>query len=766
MVRRRMLNPRTSGRFRSARLFRPASLALLGPSTPTGTRVLANLSASGFAGRLDLADPTSDDIARLPSAPDVALIAVPATAELLSALGALGTVAAVAYDDSPGLLDHARAAGVRVLGPGSFGIAVPALRLDATTSHLPPRPGRLALVSQSASLCRAVIDWAEPSGIGFSVIAGMGGNADIGFGLVLDWLSRDAGTGAILLDIRGLHDRRAFLSAARAAARLRPVVALHSGSRLHDPTGRADAVLKAALTRAGVLKVDSFADLLGAAETLSAARPARSGRLAIVTNAIGPGQMAADATLSCGLALFEPGPGHRAALRLGPASPAEDGLVHMPPDQPTRLAETASMLSAVPEVGGVVVVIAPTGPADEAGIAALAAAQATMRLPLLVSVLGETTGALHRHRLADAGVPAFASPEQAVRAFLHLDRQRRARLSARELPDSAVLDAALDLPRIQAVITSAYAEGRAWLSETERDELLDAAQLRGEPAWRIRVADDPLFGPAIAFGDPELAWDVAFDLPPLNLALARAMAARTRRATPGAIAALVRVSQLFVDAPELGMLDLTSPSAIGLRPCGQTGKLAIAPYPAELVHEWQSRRERLLIRPIRPEDADAHRALFDRLSPEDVRYRFFSALRELSLEQVARMTDVDYDREMAFVAIAADGRTVGVCRLVREPYTTQAEFAIVVERAWKGHGLGRHLMERMLEWGRSRGVTHVSGQVLTDNAAMLAFVRGLGFKINHSSDEPEVIEAALALTPDDPGRVLTERSPASIRLRD
>ena len=125
-------------------------------------------------------------------------------------------------------------------------------------------------------MCRAVLDWAQPNGVGFSHIVGVGGNADIGFAIVLDWLSRDPGTGAILLDIRRLKNRRAFVSAARAAARLRPVVAMRPGTLLDDPGGAAEMAFEAALRRAGVLCVTQLEDLLAAAETLSRARPARS----------------------------------------------------------------------------------------------------------------------------------------------------------------------------------------------------------------------------------------------------------------------------------------------------------------------------------------------------------------------------------------------------------------------------------------------------------------------------------------------------------
>ncbi len=291
----------------------------------------------------------------------------------------------------------------------------------------------------------------------------------------------------------------------------------------------------------------------------------------------------------------------------------------------------------------------------------------------------------------------------------------------------------------------------------------------------MRVTDDPLFGPIIAFGQGGTAAsvfrDVAVDLPPLNLTLAHALIERTRvartlearhdlpAADVDAVAdTLVRVSQLMVDFPEIAELDVNPLFAdatgvhvadawIRLRGAGEApGKLAIAPYPAELTGKFQAGGETLTIRPIRPEDAAAHHVFFSHLTPQDVRYRFFSAMRELSDEQIMRLTQVDYDREIAFIAVReATGETLGVSRLVREPGSTSGEFAVVVLPEVKGRGLARHLMQRLIDWGRTNGVNEVVGQVLADNAPMLGFVRGLGFAVQRMPDEDGVVEARLSL---------------------
>lgn len=556
-------------RFDPERMFRPRSIALLGASSATGQVVLRNIRQGGFAGPLAIAD----DPAAFASPPDLALLCDAAHLPALPALAATGCRAAALLDRATNLGPLARAAGLRALGPGSFGIASPGL--NATMSHLPIPPGHIALVSQSASLCRAVIDWAAPNGVGFSAVIGLGANKDAGFATALDWLARDPSTGLILLDIRDLRDRRAFFSAARAAARLRPVVALRPGTRLADPSGNADAAFDALLRRAGIVRVSRFADFLAAAETFARARPARGDALAIATNALGPGQLAADAATALHLPVVKLSPEAQAALGLLLGRPSwrllSGGIAYAGVTRPTRVADAAAMLGALPETGGIVAILAPTGEEDAAAIEALAAAAATLRAPLVAAILGETTAAAHRRRLAEAGLPAFASPELAVRAFHNLVELRHARAAARELPPRAVLHFTPNTEAVRTILAATRQAGRLALSQDEARAVLAAYGLTSgdvpaSPTLRITAHDDPFAGPIIGFGTPTtLAWD----LPPLNLPLAEALIARSP--APARIAdALVRVSQLLVDFPEIATLgfdpSLVAGAAIGLHP--------------------------------------------------------------------------------------------------------------------------------------------------------------------------------------------------------
>jgi len=266
--------------------------------------------------------------------------------------------------------------------------------------------------------------------------------------------------------------------------------------------------------------------------------------------------------------------------------------------------------------------------------------------------------------------------------------------------------------------------------------------------------------------------DVAMDLPPLNLALARGLIARSRlgallgqnlrdlpAANEDAVAAvLVHISQLVVDFPEIGEIDisalfvdadgvLAADAWLRLRATDEPpGLLAIAPYPAELVEYRTLGGEPHLVRPIRPEDAEAHGAFFSRLPPLDVRYRFFSSVRELSPEHLARLTQIDYDREMAFIAVReATSETVGVARLVRESDGRTGEFAVIVQPDAKGKGVASHLMQRLIDWAKRQGLLEVVGQVLAENHPMLGFVRSLGFTLRRLPEDPDVIEARMAV---------------------
>ena len=282
--------------FRDTALLQPRCLVLLAdPALPDSAVLASNIAQGGFKGAMFAvgqafgAEEPAITVAELPISPDLAILnlAPEALEAAMQALAARGCRAAVVTSATPDLAAICQRTGVRALGEASFGLCVPGIGLNASLAHIAPLPGKLALVTQSAALARAVLDWAAAEAVGFSHVIGIGGNATLGFAMALDWLSRDPGTTAVLLDVRHIRNRRAFISAARAVARTRPVVAIRAGRRgdavapfagggaiapFDGGDAIADAVLESALRRAGVLLVHGLEALLSAAETLARVR--------------------------------------------------------------------------------------------------------------------------------------------------------------------------------------------------------------------------------------------------------------------------------------------------------------------------------------------------------------------------------------------------------------------------------------------------------------------------------------------------------------
>jgi acetyltransferase len=297
----------------------------------------------------------------------------------------------------------------------------------------------------------------------------------------------------------------------------------------------------------------------------------------------------------------------------------------------------------------------------------------------------------------------------------------------------------------------------------------------------VGVVHDPIFGPAITFGTGGTAVEVHADravaLPPLNGMLIEELIRGTRasrllgefRQMPAVNRdalerVLLRVSEMVCELPAIREMDVNplladESGAIALdarivvgRPRAalpRYGHMAIHPYPAHLVSEWTAPDgRRVTVRPIRPEDAEIEREFVKQLSPEAKYFRFMGTVRELSPQLLARFTQIDYDREMALIAVATkDGHEeeVGVTRYITNPDGLSCEFAIVVDDEWQMHGLGRYLMTQLIEIARSRGLATMSGDILAANQGMLALAASLGFAIGDVPGEAGLRRAVLAL---------------------
>ena len=509
-------------------LFDPASVAVIGASdrlSSVGATVWRNLTQSRYAGQLMavnphhrelLGHPVAPDVQALATAPELALICTPpaSVAGIIDELGARGTRAAVVMTagftpkQKQAMLDAARRHLLRILGPNCLGLLAPHVGLNASFAHVGAEPGSLAFVSQSGALVTAMLDWARGRGIGFSHFVSLGEHADVDFGDMLDWLASDAHTRAILLYIESIESPRKFMSAARAAARNKPVLVVKAGRSAHGQqaaashTGAlagADIVFDAAIRRAGMLRVDTLQDLFVAAEALAhhrgmpAADAERLERLTLLTNGGGAGVMAADAVAAAGLELAPLPPELRATLDAAlPTNWSRSNPVDIIGDAPVeRYVATLEALQSDPATGTLLFMHAPTAivPSTEIAAALVPLAQAAPRR-LIACWLGGPGVAEARSRFQSAGIPCYDTPEQAVHACSLLATYRRNQEQLMQAPAAHTAPAAIDLARVHEIIAEVLDEGRQMLTEPEAKALLAAS---GIPVAAAEiVAADPL----------------------------------------------------------------------------------------------------------------------------------------------------------------------------------------------------------------------------------------------------------------------------------
>ncbi|WGM38310.1 bifunctional acetate--CoA ligase family protein/GNAT family N-acetyltransferase [Caulobacter sp. NIBR1757] len=503
-------------------LFEPRSIALIGASDRLGSvgAVLArNLLEGGFAGPVMAVNPRASSIrstlaypsvAALPITPDLAVIATPAATVpgIVSELGQRGCRAAVVisagFDAAArrDLLAAARPHMMRIVGPNGLGFISPRRGLNASFAQLTPAPGGIALVSQSGAIVTAALDWAAPRGFGFSHVVSLGDSADVDFGDMLDYLALDPQTRAILLYVESIADACKFMTAGRIASRNKPVVVIKAGRgaagarAAFSHTGAlagSDAVYDAAFRRAGMLRVEGLRELFDAVTVLTSGISVAGDNLGILTNGGGAGVMAADALEARGgRVAIVPEAARGSLSKVLPPQAALAGPVDIIGDaQPDRYRAAMEVLLAEPGADALLVLNCPTAVASsEAAARAVieATAAAGRSRPVLTCWLGEVSAAPARRAFATAGIPTLETPEEAVRAFMHLaDHYRGQQLLLQApalpgLPDRTAVDAA------RATVAAALLAGRDQLTLPECGAVLAAY---GVPTLAARAFDTP-----------------------------------------------------------------------------------------------------------------------------------------------------------------------------------------------------------------------------------------------------------------------------------
>ncbi|MBW8185410.1 bifunctional acetate--CoA ligase family protein/GNAT family N-acetyltransferase [Shewanella nanhaiensis] len=878
-------------------LFKPKSIAIIGASNiekRAGNVVIKNLLAGGFSGPIMPVTPKYEavmgvlaypNIEALPLIPDLAIICtaafrVPAIAETLAQFGCKVAIimasgmADQSHEDGLSLLEetkqNAQRYGMRILGPNSLGMMLPNLGLNASLAHTSALPGKIAFVSQSAAICTTVLDWANNKGIGFSSFISLGDATDIDFDELLDYLGRDSRTSAILLYVDSINKKRHFLSAARAAARNKPILVIKSGrsfegsnaAKLHTGglTGN-DAVYEAAFRRAGMLRVNDLIELFAAVETLAHSSPLLGERLAIVSNGGGPAVLALDQLILGG--------GKSTTLDIDtftqldeqlPSTWSKQNPVDIGGDSDAkRYTQTVKIMMDSGTADAILVLHSPSALGDSVEIASCLAEMISThpkhsKVNVLTNWSGEDSAYLARKHFNKAGIPTYRTPEGAVGAFMHMVEYRRNQKLLQEVPESIPENIPTDVELARTLLTQAYDAGKRILETHESKDILSAYGLKtidtyvadtpedavkianaigypvaikvqspdihhksdvhgvmlnlssqdevclaakaiktrvhdinpdaeieglivqkmaltaGAQEIRVAVIDDPVFGPAILLGEGGSEWDPARDavvaLPPLNMTLARYMviqALKTQKLKDRHLplgldmnalcVMLTQISHLVIDCPEIARLDLNPVLCAGENitlldvniqlhqvQIDNASRLAISPYPKELEQQTTLKNGRdVMLRPILPEDEPKHLIFDNSLSDEDRYKRYFGVRSKMTHEEMAVLTQIDYAREMAFIAIGKDENgedlTLGAIRASIDPDNTEAEFAMAVRSDHQGQGLGRLLLEKLINYYRSNDTQVLTGFTMFENRSMANLAKSLGFTVTFDMEE-------------------------------
>jgi len=527
------------------KLLDPASIVLIGASARAGSPGLSlarNLIESDYTGQLHLVNPRYKEVLgqpclrsldALPETPELALLRTPVrllrrTLVHCARRGIKVAIIMSGFPDSKRLHSYARRLGMRILGPWCAGIIRPHIGLNATGSASRVLPGSVAIISQSASLGSALLDWAESSGVGFSALLSAGGDSDIRLADLLDLLAEDRHTRAIIVYLDRVRSSRQFLSAISATARIKPVVLMRStqeGAPWCDAltrTGHAhssDAVFEAALTRAGVVRIRTFSNLFSASKMLASQARTRGRRLAVISNGAAPGMLACERIETKGFHSPFPDEERRAALakQLGKRFSGLNPIVLRDTDNlPAQYTAAIDAIHDPALFDAILVIFVPDSRNDPIDVARAVLDVKPLRIPLLACWMGDASVAAARDTFAEAGVASFRTPEAATDAFDFLHRYRVSQQQLLQLPNPASRHTRADVGRARELVDSALAAGTRVLAPDATRQLLGLFDIEVLPA-RTATSIDEAASVATALAQ-EHGWPLVVKLVSENIA--------------------------------------------------------------------------------------------------------------------------------------------------------------------------------------------------------------------------------------------------------
>lgn len=875
--------------------FAPKSIVLFGASersSSIGETVYKNLSNDAFKGPIFLVNPRHSQvfgqicyksIFEIKHKIDLAVIAAPATSvnQIIEDCGSCGVKAAIILSAGFGemgaagkalelkIVQSAQRFGMRFIGPNCLGIMRPSVGVNATFNKGSANSGNLALISQSGALCTAILDWSKNRKLGFSSVVSIGAATDVHFGDLLDYLIFDPRTKSILLYIEGINHARSFISALKAASRVKPVLVMKVGrhktgtqaAKTHTGAiSGQDDVFNAALRQAGAIRGYRVNDLFVAATVLSKDKRLKGDNLVIVTNGGGPGAIAADRATDLDIAL--PALSEKTCASLSeflPKNWSQANPVDIIGDAPPRRYElTLLACLSDPAIHGIIVILTPQAMTEPLEVAKMIVETAKDSSKVIIACfMGGEHLISAKVFLENNDIPTFQTPEAAIEAFYYLRSFARNQKLLLQAPEPLLSETQSHSNEVKTIIENALAQGRTVLTELESMAILNAygietpqaaiatsskeavihaesigypvvmkiysndithksdvggvclgllnkaaviaayqdmihsvshklpgVELMGVTIERmytkktgrelmVGLLTDDAFGPVISFGaggtTVEIIRDKEVAIPPLNRTLVGELISRTkvskmlgkfRQLPPCNMAAIehviLSVSQMACELPWLKELDINplivdDQKAIALdarmviqQPI-KTGKyehMAIHPYPSDLVKkEMLQSGELITIRPIRPEDANIEKGFVDELSFEAKYFRFMHGMQKLPQSMLVRFTQVDYDLEMALIAVVKkDGmdHEIAVARYVTNIDRVSCEFAVVVADDWQRKGIALRLMQALIVSATQKGLKQMEGTVLAENKPMLDFCRRLGFEIEKEQEDKSI----------------------------
>ena len=897
------------GRNRSLGMFfSPASVAVIGASEATGSvgrAILSNLISHPFGGVVYPVNPKRTSVLGIRAY--ASMTAVPEPVDLAIVATPAATVPAVIHDCaeagvkgaiilSAGFRERGKAgqeleqrvqteasrANLRVIGPNCLDVMSPVTGLNATFATATALAGSVGFLSQSGALCTAILDWSLRERVGFSSFVSIGSMLDVGWGDLIDYLGDDPHTRSIVIYMESVGDARSFLSAAREVALTKPIIVLKAGrteaaaqaAASHTGTlAGSDEVLDAAFRRCGVLRVERIEELFDMAEILAKQPRPRGPRLAIVTNAGGPGVLATDALIRQGGELATLSNETIEALnQFLPPHWSHGNPVDIIGDADSeRYARAVEVVAKDANSDGLLAILTPQTMTDPTQTAERLRSFGRLDgKPILASWMGGASVMAGESILAGANIPTFPYPDSAARAFHYMWQYsyNLRGLYETPLPTAAPEECFHKHTVAESIINNVRQEGRQVLTEHESKQLLACYGIPTVPTFaastaaeavsraneigypvvlkllsytvthkadvggvRLNLADeeavrraygtietavrqkvgpehfqgvtvqpmiardgyelivgsstDAQFGPVLLFGSGgemvEILQDRALGLPPLNTTLAKRMMEQTRvfqallgmrgRPPVDLIALeqlLVRFSQIVVEQRWIKEIDinplLASPErliALDARvilyapetPENDLPKPAIRPYPVRYVTSWGlPDGEPVVLRPIRPDDEPMMVHFHETLSDQSVHFRYFGAVslsQRTAHQRLTRMCFIDYDREMALVAIRTDPPTgqseiIGVGRLIKQHGAADAEVAVLVADRYQGNGIGTQLVRQLLTIAPQERVRRIVADMLPDNDRMQRITRKLGFHLRHDLED-QVVRAEISV---------------------